>query len=121
MTAKEVLDTLWKLQELGWDPTLHTADSGGWWLTLKLQEPFYGRSITEAVAQALPVLQGPTPTLKGTLDARHPPLCGSGETPCEDCGRPALHGPDPYAEELYDDLTPHWLCQQCRADRHDAV
>lgn len=36
---------------------------------------------------------------------------------CEQCGNPdATYAPDPYAEEILDDETPVWLCEQCRAD-----
>ncbi len=34
-----------------------------------------------------------------------------------DCPSPAEFGPDPYAEEIYDDSTPVWLCEHHWQDR----
>jgi len=35
--------------------------------------------------------------------------------PCEDCGSTenVEYGPDPYASEIHDDETPHYLCAVC--------
>ena len=38
--------------------------------------------------------------------------------PCEDCGRlRAIFQPCPYAEEINDNKTMHWLCGSCANER----
>jgi hypothetical protein len=38
--------------------------------------------------------------------------------PCEDCGsKKATFGPCPFKEDMYNDKTPEWICEGCRANR----
>lgn len=39
--------------------------------------------------------------------------------PCEYCGsvEDVTFGPDPYDEDINNDLTPHWICTRCNNDR----
>lgn len=32
------------------------------------------------------------------------------------CTNEATFGPDPYAQDIYDDDTPVWMCADCRDD-----
>lgn len=52
----------------------------------------------------------------GDLGYREPERDGNGFPCCESCGEcgPTVgFGPDPYAQEINDDLTPVWQCAHC--------
>ena len=37
------------------------------------------------------------------------------------CKGEVTFGPDPYLDELYQDSTPVWMCESCRAERADDI
>lgn len=44
--------------------------------------------------------------------------------PCEYCGKvtgDVEYTPNPYALQLHDDDTKHWLCSDCTAERAEAI
>ncbi len=43
---------------------------------------------------------------------------------CEFCGHigtDVIWEPDPFASDVYDDNTEHWICSRCHQDRADDV
>ena len=41
---------------------------------------------------------------------------------CEFCGGPdAVWQPDPYANDVDNDPTPHWICEECCAQLADDI